>query len=193
MDRPLPVRAPPSSTSTGARTPSVMVPAGGSGSQQRTPAEDVAGDLSAATASSTSASVRNPPLAVAEEVPIILASTALGGAGAGVAPSAPQDLPVTVVAAPSGPRVLAEGPEVTLLPTAAEGLAARIPSDAPSAVGVGGAPSSVPPPTLGSPEVILGRPLRSGTESEATLTPLPRVMSRAHQALWETEVAIRRE
>jgi hypothetical protein len=189
----LPVRAPPSSTSTGARTPSVMVPAGGSGSQQRTPAEDVAGDLSAATAPSTSASVRNPPLAVAEEVPIILASTALGGAGAGVAPSAPQDLPVTVVAAPSGPRVLAEGPEVTLLPTAAEGLAARIPSDAPSAVGVGGAPSSVPPPTLGSPEVILGRPLRSGTESEATLTPLPRVMSRAHQALWETEVAIRRE
>jgi hypothetical protein len=55
------------------------------------------------------------------------------------------------------------------------------------------APSSVPPPSPGSPKVILGRPLRSGTESEATLTPLPRVLSCAHQALRETEVAIRRE
>jgi hypothetical protein len=105
----------------------------------------------------------------------------------------PQDPPVTVEAAPSGPRVPAEGPKVTLLPTAAEGLAAGIPLDAPSAAGVGGAPSSVPPPTPGSLEVILGRPLRSGTESEATLTPLPRVLSRAHQALRETEVAIQRE
>jgi hypothetical protein len=139
MNRPLPVRAPPSSASTGARTPSVAVPAGGSGSQQRTPAEDVVGDLSAATASSASASVPSSPLAVAEEVPIILASTVPGGAGAEVAPPDPQDPPVTVGAAPSGPRVPAEGPEVTLLPTAAEGLAAGIPSDAPSAVGVGGA------------------------------------------------------
>jgi hypothetical protein len=129
---------------------------------------------------------------VAEEVSIRLASTVLGGAGAEVAPLDPQDSPVTVEAAPSGPRVPAEGLEVTLL-TITEGLAAGIPSDVPSAVGMGGAPSSVPPPTPGSPEVILGRPLRSGTESEATLTPLPRVMSRAHQALRETEVAIRRE
>jgi hypothetical protein len=90
MDHSLPVRAPPSSTSMGARTPSVTVPAGGSGSQQRTPAKDVAGDLSAGTASSASASVRNPPLAVAEEVPIILASTALGGAGAGMVPPDPR-------------------------------------------------------------------------------------------------------
>jgi hypothetical protein len=79
------------------------------------------------------------------------------------------------------------------LPTAAEGLVAAIPSDAPSVVGVGGASSSVPPPTLGSPEVILRRPLRSGVEPEATLTPLPQVMSHAHQALRETEVAIRQE
>jgi hypothetical protein len=193
MDRPLPVSAPPSSTSTGARTPLVAVLAGGSGSQQRTPTEDVVGDLSAATASSSSVSVPNPPLAVAEEVPIILASTTLGGAGARVALPDPQDPPVTIEAALSGPRVPAEGPEVTLLPTAAEGLAAGIPSDAPSVVGVGGAPSSIPPPTPGSPEVILGRPLRSGTESEATLTPLPRVLSHAHQALRETEVAIWRE
>jgi hypothetical protein len=79
------------------------------------------------------------------------------------------------------------------LPTAAKGLAAGIPLDAPSTVGVGGAPSSVPPSTPGSPEVILGRSLWSGTESEATLTHLPRVLFRAHQALQETEVAIRRE
>ena len=171
----------------------VAVPAGGSGSQQCTPAEEVASDLSAATAFSASVSVPSPPSAVAEEVPIILASTALGGAGARVALPDPQDPPVTIEAALSGPRVPAEGPEATLLPTAAEGLAAGIPSDAPSAVGVGGAPSSVPPPTPGSPEVILGRSLRSGTESEATLTPLPRVLSRAHQALWETEVAIQWE
>jgi predicted nucleic acid-binding Zn-ribbon protein len=130
---------------------------------------------------------------VAEEVPIRLASTVPGGAGAEVAPPDPQDPPVTVEAAPSGPRVPAEGPEVTLLPTATEGRAARIPSDVPSTVGVGGAPSSVPPPTPRSLEVILGRSLRSGTESEATLTPLPQVLSRAHQALQETEVAIWRE
>jgi hypothetical protein len=77
-----------------------------------------------------------------------------------------------------------------MLPTAAEGLAAGIPSDAPPA---GGASSSVPPLTPGSPEVILRRPLRSGIEPEAMLTPLPQVLSRAHQVLWETEVANRRE
>jgi predicted RNase H-like nuclease (RuvC/YqgF family) len=79
------------------------------------------------------------------------------------------------------------------LPTATEGLVVGIPSDAPSTVGMGGASNSVPPPTPGSPEVILGRPLRSGLESEATLTPLPQVLSRTHQALRETEVAIHRE
>jgi hypothetical protein len=179
----LPVRAPPSFASTGARTPSVAVPADGSGSQQRIPTKDVAGDLSAATASSASVSVPSPPLAVAEEVPIAFASTVQGGAGAEVAPSDPQDPPVTVEAAPSGSRVPARGPEVAMLPTAAECLAAGIPSDAPSVVGVGGASSSVPPPTPGSPEVILRRPLRSGIDPEATLTPLSQVLSRAHQAL----------
>jgi hypothetical protein len=72
-------------------------------------------------------------------------------------------------------------------------LEAAIPSDAPSVVGVGGASSSVPPPSPEAPEVILRRPLRSGVDPEATLTPLPQVLSRAHQALRETEVAIRRE
>jgi hypothetical protein len=80
-----------------------------------------------------------------------------------------------------------------MLPTAVADPAAAIPSGAPSLVGVGGASSSVPPPTPEAPEVILGRSHRSGTEPEATLTPLPQVLSHAHQALRETEVAIRWE
>jgi chromosome segregation ATPase len=35
--------------------------------------------------------------------------------------------------------------------------------------------------------------VRSGVEPKATLTPLPLVLARAHQALQETEAAIRRE
>ena len=53
--------------------------------------------------------------------------------------------------------------------------------------------SSILPPTPEGPEVILGRPLRSGIEPEATLTPLPQVLSHAHQALQETKAAIRQE
>jgi DNA repair exonuclease SbcCD ATPase subunit len=82
---------------------------------------------------------------------------------------------------------------VAMLPTAVADLEAAIPSDAPSVVGMGGASSSVPSPTPEAPEAILRRPLRSGIEPEATLTPLPQVRSRAHQALRETEAAIRRE
>jgi hypothetical protein len=41
--------------------------------------------------------------------------------------------------------------------------------------------------------VIFGRRLRSGAEPEAAPVPLPRVLSRAHQALQETEAAILRE
>jgi chromosome segregation ATPase len=78
-------------------------------------------------------------------------------------------------------------------PTAIADPTAAIPSNTPSAVGVGGASSSIPPPTQEDPVVILGRPLRSGIEPEAMLTPLPQVLSRAHQALQETEAAIRRE
>jgi peptidoglycan DL-endopeptidase RipA len=54
-----------------------------------------------------------------------------------------------------------------------------------------GVPSSIPPPTPEEPEVILGR--RLGAEPEVAPTPLPRVLSHAHQALWETEAAILRE
>jgi hypothetical protein len=62
---------------------------------------------------------------------------------------------------------------VVASPTAIADPTTAIPSDAPSVVGVGGASSSVPPPTSEDPEVILGRPLWSGVELEATLTPLP--------------------
>jgi hypothetical protein len=41
--------------------------------------------------------------------------------------------------------------------------------------------------------VVLGRQLRSSVELEAAPVPLPRVLSRAHQALQETEAVIRRE
>jgi hypothetical protein len=55
---------------------------------------------------------------------------------------------------------------------------------------MGGASSSIPPPTLEEPEVVFGRRLRSGAEPEAALVPLTRVLSRAHKALHETEAAI---
>jgi chromosome segregation ATPase len=57
----------------------------------------------------------------------------------------------------------------------------------------GAASSSIPPPTPEETEVVFGRWLRSGVEPEAAPVPLPRVLSRAHQALHETEAAIRRE
>jgi hypothetical protein len=168
------------------------MPADGSGSQQHTSAGNVAGDPSTATTTS-SAAAPSPPSAAAEEVPVAFASTMRGDASAEVAPSGPQDPPVTVEATPSGSQVPAGGPEVAMPPTAIADPTTAIPSNTTSAVGVGGASSSIPPPTPEDPEVILGRPLRSGIEPEATLTPLPQVLSRAHEALQETEAAIRRE
>jgi hypothetical protein len=58
---------------------------------------------------------------------------------------------------------------------------------------VGGASSTILPPTPEETEVVFGRRLWSDAELEAAPVPLPRVLSRAHQALHETEVAIRRE
>jgi hypothetical protein len=58
---------------------------------------------------------------------------------------------------------------------------------------VGGASSSIPPPTLEEMEVVFGRRLRLGAEPDVAPIPLPRVLSRAQQALNETEEAIRRE
>jgi hypothetical protein len=60
-------------------------------------------------------------------------------------------------------------------------------------VDAGGASSSIPPPTPEETEVIFGRRLRSGAEPEAAPVPLPRVLSRAHQALQKTKAAILRE
>jgi hypothetical protein len=70
---------------------------------------------------------------------------------------------------------------------------AAILSNTPPVEDAGGASSSIPPLTSEGPKVILGRLLRSDTELEAAPTPLPRVLSRAHQALQETEAAILRE
>jgi hypothetical protein len=41
--------------------------------------------------------------------------------------------------------------------------------------------------------VVFGQRLRSGAEPEAVPVPLPSVLSRAHQALHETEAAILQE
>jgi chromosome segregation ATPase len=56
---------------------------------------------------------------------------------------------------------------------------------------IGGVPDSIPLPVLEGPEVILGRRLGAGLETAPP--PLPRVLSRAHQALRETVAAILRE
>jgi hypothetical protein len=58
---------------------------------------------------------------------------------------------------------------------------------------MGGASSSISPPISEEMEVVFGRRLQSDAELEATLVPLPRVLSHAHQALHETEAAIRWE
>ena len=57
----------------------------------------------------------------------------------------------------------------------------------------GGASSSIPLPAPEEMEVVFGRRLRSGAEREAAPVPLPRMLSRAHQVLSETEAAILRE
>jgi acyl transferase domain-containing protein len=79
----------------------------------------------------------------------------------------------------STPSVAAE--EVPIAPTPA------IEGDA------GGTSSSIPPPNLEETEVVFGQWLRSSAESNVATIPLPRVLSRAHQALNETEAAIWRE
>jgi hypothetical protein len=77
-------------------------------------------------------------------------------------------------------------------PSAAAGEAPAAPAPT-IKVDAGGVSSSIPPPTPEETEVIFGRWLQSGAEPEATPVPLPRVLSRAHQALQETEAAILRE
>jgi Fe-S cluster assembly scaffold protein SufB len=53
--------------------------------------------------------------------------------------------------------------------------------------------SSIPPPIPEEPKVILGRQLQTSVGPETAPPPLPRVLSRTHQALRETEMAILRE
>jgi hypothetical protein len=67
-------------------------------------------------------------------------------------------------------------------------MSSNIPSTTVEAAG--GVPDSIPPTIPEEPEVILGRRLQTGAGPETALPPLPRVLSRAHQALWETEAAI---
>jgi hypothetical protein len=55
---------------------------------------------------------------------------------------------------------------------------------------IGGASSSIPPPAPEEMEVVFGWRLWSGAEREAAPVPLPRMLSRAHQVLSETEAAI---
>ena len=69
-------------------------------------------------------------------------------------------------------------------------MSSNIPSATTKAAGV---PDSIPPPIPEEPEIILGRRFQTGTGPETVLPPLPLVLSRTHQALWETEAAILRE
>jgi hypothetical protein len=88
-----------------------------------------------------------------------------------------------------------------IAPTATAASTTTMPSSTPSAVAeevptaptpaiegdVGGASSSILPPTLEETEVVFGRRLRSGAKPDVVPIPLPRVLSRAHQSLNETE------
>jgi chromosome segregation ATPase len=73
--------------------------------------------------------------------------------------------------------------------------AAAMPSNIPSATAKAaeGVPESILPPIPEELEIILGRRLQTGAGPETAPPPLPRVLSRAHQALRETEAAILRE
>jgi hypothetical protein len=126
----------PSAATVDAPSPSTAMPAGGSGSRQHTSAGNVVGDPSPATAA-PSASAPSPPSAAPEEVPVAFAPTVQDDAGAEVAPSGPQDPPVTVEATPSGSQVPAEGLEVAASPTAVTDPTEAIPS----VVGVGTRPA----------------------------------------------------
>jgi hypothetical protein len=99
------------------------------------------------------------------------------------------------------------GGGVPIAPAAATTSTTAMPSSTPSAaaeealaapapaivVDAGGASSFVPSPTPEETDVIFGRWLQSGAEPEVAPIPLPRVLSRAHQALHEIEAVILRE
>jgi hypothetical protein len=173
---------------------SKVAPSGESGSQQQAFAGLDAGDL--------------PPPATTEAAPsgpqVPPATAKAGPSGPQVptttveaAPLSPQVPAATAEAAPSGPHAPVGGLEVAALSTAtANPTVVAMSSNTPSAAAEdagGGGGSSIPPPHPEEPEVIFGRRLQIGARPEAAPTPLPRVLSRAHQALRETEAAILRE
>jgi hypothetical protein len=95
---------------------------------------------------------------------------------------------------PTTPKATAASTTVMPLSTSSA-VAEQVPTAPTSAIDgdAGGAPSSILPPTLKEAEVVFWRRLRSGAEPDVAPIPLPRVLSRAHQALNETEAAIRQE
>jgi hypothetical protein len=81
------------------------------------------------------------------------------------------------------------------MPSSTPSAAEEVPTEPTPAIegDAGGTSSSILPPTPEETEVVFGRRLRSGAEPEAAPVPLPRVLSRAHQVLNETEASIRWE
>jgi hypothetical protein len=111
-------------------------------------------------------------------------------ATAEAAPSGPQVPSATAEAAPSGPQVPAGGPEAVAPPTATADPTTAMSSNTPLAtVGVAGGRVQLHPAAHsggagGYSWTVARRRASRGANS------LPRVLSRAHQALRETEAAI---
>jgi hypothetical protein len=121
-----------------------------------------------------------------------------GGSGSQQQESTESGVGEATRTAPPASHVPTRGPAAAA-PTsggtaAVEEVSAGGPAPAPATGGdLGGASSSVPLFAPEEMEVIFGRRLRSGAEPDAAPIPLPRVLSRAHQVLNETEAAIQRE
>jgi hypothetical protein len=172
---------------------SKVAPIGESGSQQQVSVGLDVGDLPPPATTEAVPSGPQVPPATANAAP---SGPQVPPATADAAPSGPQVSTATAVAAPSGPQALARGPIATTPPTAtADPTAAAMSPNIQSATteDAGGAPDSISPPFPEEPEVILGRRLHTGAGPETAPLDLPRVLSRAHQALRETEAAILRE
>jgi hypothetical protein len=180
---------------TRASSPSAskVAPTGESGSQQQVSVGLDVGDLSPPVTAGVAPSGPQVPPATADAAPsgpqVLTATVA-------AAPSGPQVPAATAEAASSGPQAPAGGPVAAASSTAtADPTAVATSSNIPSATveDAGGAPDSIPPPIPKETEVILGRRLQTGARPETAPLPLPRVLSRAHQALRETEATILRE
>jgi hypothetical protein len=132
-----------------------------------------------------------PPLAaIVETTQLGPQAPAMGLAVAAPTPSgaaAAEGVPTAPTAATTSTTVMPSSTPSTAVEEATAAPATAIEVDA------GRASSSNPPPTPEETEVIFGRRLQSDAEPEATLVPLPRVLSRAHHALEETEAVILRE